>query len=92
MYRITLRTNIKNMKLSQTAIRKINDDNKEKALTTRLKLALALKVTERWIDKSIKENNYNGPLTKGAALKVIQEQTGLSFDQILAGETVKSVK
>lgn len=65
------------MKLSKAAIKKVNE------LTVRLSLALELKVTERWIAQCIKENTENGPLTKTAAIQVIQEKTGLSFDQIL---------
>lgn len=77
------------MKLSQTAINRINVTDEKNALLIRLELALALKVTERWISKCLKENTENGPLTKGAAIQVLQDKTGLSFDQILESEPVE---
>ena len=48
---------------------------------TRIKLAIALDVTEQTIFLYIKKNSDN--LTKAKAIEVIQEQTGLKIDEIL---------
>lgn len=58
----------------------------------RLKLAIALGFTEYWVNKSIKKNKPNGPLTTAMALKVMREETGLSDDQILEDEVVGAQK
>jgi len=65
------------MKLTTIAIEKAD------TLTTRLRLALALNVTERWIIALLKENKDNSALTTAAALKVIREETKLRDSQIL---------
>lgn len=65
------------MKLTKTALKKINTQ------TGRLKLALALNCTERWISKCIENNRDNGPLTTMAAIQVIKSETGLREVEIL---------
>lgn len=52
----------------------------------RVKLALALNVSEQWIIKLMAANKPNGPLTTYSAIKVIREETGLTDKQILAKE------
>lgn len=64
---------------------KLTNKAKE-AITNRasvLKLALALDFSELWIDKLIEANKNNGPLTTAKALQIIQEETGLTQDDIL---------
>jgi hypothetical protein len=68
------------MKLSAVALDKINKT------PTRLKLALELGCTERWISRLIKDNDPNSDLTLSSALKIIREETGLSDDEILETE------
>jgi hypothetical protein len=65
------------MRLTVTALSRIDE------LETRLRLALALKVTERRVSQMIKENKENGSLTTLAALQIIKKETGLSQSQIL---------
>lgn len=68
------------MKLSTIALDQINKT------PVRLKLALELGCTERWISRLIKENETDNDLTLASSLKVIREETGLSDDQILEAE------
>lgn len=68
------------MKLSAVALDKIN------VTPTRLKLALELGCTERWVSRLIKDNDPNSDLTLSSALKIIREETGLSDDEILETE------
>lgn len=68
------------MKLSKKALRGIKDQ------AARLKLALALKFSQQWIDKVVDANKPNGPLTTATALKVIREETGLTDAEILEEE------
>lgn len=63
------------MSLTQKALSGINNR------TARLKLALALNVSEQTANRLIKNNSDD--LTKAAALKVIREETGLSDNEIL---------
>lgn len=63
------------MALTKKALQAINKPK------IRLKLAVALDVTEQTIFLYIKKNSDN--LTKAKALEVIKEQTGLSVDEIL---------
>lgn len=80
-YRFVLTINHTNiMKLTSKAQELIGNKD-EKALRTRL--ALALNFTERWILKCIQENKPNGPLTTVAALKVIKKETGLKESELL---------
>jgi hypothetical protein len=72
-----LKVNIK-MKLSEKALQEINNPN------TRLKLALALGLTEQSIIRLISKNH--DALTKAAALKVIKSETGMKESQILVEE------
>lgn len=75
------------MKLSAVALEKIN------VTKTRLKLALELGYTERWISRLIKENDPNSDLTLSSSLKIIREETGLSDSEILEKEvTTNEVK
>lgn len=69
------------MKLTKKALLKI--DNRD----TRLKLALALKVSERWISKCIETNEEDSILTKAIAISKIMEETGLTHDQIITKAT-----
>lgn len=68
------------MKLSAVALDKIN------VTPTRLKLALELGCTERWVSRLIKDNDPNSDLTLSSALKIIREETGLTDDEILETE------
>lgn len=63
------------MNLTPAALKAINTQR------TRLSLALALDVTEQTIIKYISTNHDN--LTKAAALKVIEAETGLKGDKLL---------
>lgn len=73
------------MKLTEHAIQSINNK------TTRLKLGLALNMTEQWITKLISANTDNSALTLAASLKLIREETGLTDEEILEAEN-ESVK
>lgn len=73
------------MKLSADALDKINKT------PIRLKLALELNCTERWVSILIKENEPNSDLTKSSALRIIREETGLTDEQILE-DTTAAVK
>lgn len=63
------------MILTKEALKAINNQR------TRLSLALALDVTEQTIIRYITDNHDN--LTKAAALKVIEAETGLKGDKLL---------
>ena len=63
------------MRLTETALEKINKPH------VRVRLAVALNVSEQTISKYIKNNDDN--LTKAAAVAVIKRQTGLTEDDIL---------
>lgn len=64
------------MKLTKTALEAVKDSTRCKT-----RLALALDCSVFTIDRYIGTNSDN--LTKAAALEVIQEETGLSDEQIL---------
>lgn len=64
------------MALTNEALEKINQP------TIRMKIALALGVTEQSVIKAIKVNS--DVLTKFAAMKVIKKETGLTESQIIA--------
>lgn len=68
------------MVLSANALKQINKTQ------TRLKLAMLLKCTERWVSILISKNDVDGDLTKASALQVIREETGLEDSQILEQE------
>lgn len=68
------------MVLTQKALKSIN------IIPTRLKLGLALKVTEQAVNRYILENKENGPLTKTAALNVIKKETDLTELEIFESE------
>lgn len=75
-----------NMKLSAVAIEKINET------PIRLKLALFLGVTERWVSQLIRDNAENGDLTKAGSIELIQSETGLTDVEILEKDTVEANK
>lgn len=72
------------MILTKAAIEKINTPK------IRVALAMAMNFTEQWIIKSIEANKENGPLTTAKALQVIQQETGLSQEDILEETEVKA--
>jgi hypothetical protein len=63
------------MRLTQTALDKI------KKPAIRMRIAVALGITDQAVIKLIKRRSDN--LTKIAAIQVIREETGLSDEQIL---------
>jgi len=65
------------MKLTEKAKLAINNHQGRVALMS------ALGFRELWVIKSIENNKPNGPLTTVAAVKAIQQVTGLSQDEIL---------
>ena len=67
------------MKLTQKALSKISDPQ------IRMKVAIALKVSDQTVCRYIKDNDDE--LTKAAALVVIRKETGLSDREILEAET-----
>lgn len=67
------------MALTKTALKAINTPS------ARVKIALALGVTEQAVIKAIKHNR--DVLTKYAALEVIKAETGLTEEQILETQT-----
>lgn len=73
------------MKLTNTAIQAAKSNTRLKAL-----LSLGFEKSVHTIDRWISENEPNGDLTKAAAIQLIQEETGLTQDQILE-ETEKEV-
>lgn len=56
----------------------------------RLKLAIALKFTEFWVNQLVEKNKVNGPLTTHASTKVISEETGLTDSEILEDEILQT--
>lgn len=65
------------MKLTKVSIEKISNRQ------ATLKLALELGFSELWVNKLIQANKENGPLTTAKALRVIKEETGLDYSEIL---------
>lgn len=72
------------MKLTPHALQRLDN------LNVRLALALKLQFSETWIRSLIIKNKDNGPLTTAVALKVIQNETGLSESEILT-ESVNQI-
>jgi transcriptional antiterminator len=66
------------MRLTKKALSKI------KSPQSRMRIALALGVSDRTIERYIKDNDDE--LTKAAALNIIKEITGLSENQILENQ------
>jgi hypothetical protein len=73
------------MRLSTDAITAI------KKPEIRIKLAIELRCTDQSINKYIKANEFNGPLTTAGALAIIRQETGLTDDQILESNVEKVV-
>jgi|GEM_PF-2810042 len=71
---------LSSMKLTKKALQAIRDHSP----AIKSKLALALNVSEASINRYIRGNSDN--LTKVAALKVIEDETGLSAIEILKPE------
>lgn len=74
------------MKLTKHTIRLLS---KKEHQPTRLKLALALGFSERWIERVVDQNKDNGPLTTVMALQVIKAETGLEDSQVLEMATIE---
>lgn len=68
------------MKIRQEILERINNP------VTRTKIAMALGQGEQSVVVLVRNNAPNGSLTKAAALKVIREETGLGYDEILEDE------
>lgn len=75
---VYLISQLKYMKLSQKAITAIRTNTR-----TRLRVALALNVTEQWTYQLIIRNKENGPLTTATAVRVVMEETGLTEGEVL---------
>ncbi len=73
------------MQISKKAIKKLTP-------ASMLKLALALNCSEQWIKRLVKANKPNGPLTTYSAVSVIRENTGLTDNEILIGESVNAAQ
>lgn len=72
------------MKISEKALQKLQSRKGKAALMG------ALGFSEVWITKVLNTNKSNGPLTTAAALRVIEQETGLPMTEIL--EEVKEEK
>lgn len=68
------------MRLTQTALQKIKEPR------IRMRIAVALGITDQAVIKLIKRNSDN--LTKIAAIEVIREETGFSDGDILEMESI----
>lgn len=66
------------MKLSKDTIKIVKDHTK-----CINKLAYEFDVHSRTIERRIEDNEDNGPLTTVKAIQVIEEETGLTQEQIL---------
>jgi hypothetical protein len=65
------------MKLTNKALESINTKRGRLALMT------AMDFSEQWVFRVLKANKVNGPLTTATALKVIEQETGLTQEDIL---------
>lgn len=74
------------MRLTNTALQAINQRKVKR------RLAFELDFSGVWITSLIEANKVNGPLTTAKSLDVIQEETGLTKDQILEEEQVATTK
>lgn len=72
------------MKLSENAIETIKHKDH---LRLRNRLALELDVHSSSVERWLKDNETDGPLTRASALKMIVEETGLLQDEILTNES-----
>lgn len=70
------------MRLTQTALQRIKEPR------IRMRIAVALGITDQAVMKLIKRNSDN--LTKIAAIEVIREETGLSDSEILEEALVRA--
>lgn len=55
-------------------------------LRLRNRLALELDVHFSSLERWLKENENDGPLTRASALKLIEEETGMAQEEILIDE------
>lgn len=74
------------MILSKDTVDAIENNN-----SLRLKLAMALRFSERWIVLRARQNKPNGPLTTFKAVQEIQEETKLKVEEILVDETISQM-
>lgn len=74
------------MKISEKALQNLQSRQAKAALMG------VLGFSEVWISKVIKANKPNGPLTTAAALKVIEQETGLKAKEILENVEEASTK
>jgi hypothetical protein len=71
------------MIITDKAIKLIQNNTQAKNRLA-FELACSIHTVERWI----RDNQDNGDLTKTAAVEIIMEETGLSFQQVLERRTV----
>lgn len=65
------------MRITQEALKRINNQH------VRPHIQIALKCSEASLERYIRDNKENGPLTTAAALIVIKERTGLITEEVL---------
>jgi hypothetical protein len=70
------------MRLTQKVVDIIGEKT-DRAKAIRFRLALALSFTDVWIQRCIKANKDNGPLTTFKALNIIQNELGFPQEEIL---------
>ena len=73
------------MKLKKQVIKRLSDDR-----SLRLSLALGLDFSELWIERLVKANKSNGPLTTESSLKVLRAELKLNNSEILEDEPVRA--
>lgn len=73
------------MKLKKQIVKRLSDDR-----SLRLSLAMGLEFTELWIERLIKANKNNGPLTTESSLKVLRAELKMDNTEILEEESVKA--
>ena len=72
------------MKLSESAMETIKHKDH---LRLRNRLALELNVHSSSVERWLKENEHDGPLTRASVLNMITEETGLTQEEILTSES-----
>jgi hypothetical protein len=65
------------MQLTKIAVQKVD------TIEGRAALMVALNCTEQWVNKMLKANKDNGPLTSYVAVEEISRVTGLAKKEIL---------